>query len=172
MANRKGLPSGHIVKLAAMGDRAVHGRAPVVACTSRFFCAPRSRCASFPRWHSSSRSRCAARWRALLWTTRRAASASSGRTTSCWLVGTLGPIARPVTPPLSLADIRRAQTVLLWRTAHWAVLVVRNCARRTPVKLKGSRRRTQTPQASRISTPSSPASPRRSMRVGYAWGSA
>ena len=88
------------------------------------------------------------------------------------LAGTLGPITRPVTPPLSLADIRRAQTVLLWRTAHWAVLVVRNCARRTPVKLKGSRRRRQTPQALRISTPSSPASPRRSMRVGYAWESA
>ena len=67
MANRKGLPSGHIVKLAAMGDRAVHGRAPVVACTSRFFCAPRSRCASFPRWPSSSRSRCAARRICIKW---------------------------------------------------------------------------------------------------------
>ena len=32
----------------------------------------------------------------------------------------------------------RAQTVLLWRTAHWAVLVVRNCARSTlPALIRG-----------------------------------
>ena len=39
---------------------------------------------------------------------------------------------------LRAGSMLRAQTVLLWRTAHWAVLVVRNCARSTlPALIRG-----------------------------------